>query len=34
MKSRDHLADDNATARGWSVICMKNDWKRLFPFEA
>jgi phosphoserine phosphatase len=24
---------DEATAKGWSVISMKNDWKRLFAFE-
>ncbi len=24
---------DEATAKGWSVISMKNDWKRLFTFE-
>src|SRR6516162_6765229 len=23
---------DDAKKRGWSVISMKNDWKRLFPF--
>jgi phosphoglycolate phosphatase-like HAD superfamily hydrolase len=24
---------DEATRRGWSVISMKADWKRIFPFE-
>jgi len=24
---------DEATKHGWVVISMKNDWKRLFPFE-
>jgi hypothetical protein len=24
---------DEAKARGWTVISMKNDWKRVFPFE-
>jgi phosphoglycolate phosphatase-like HAD superfamily hydrolase len=24
---------DEATAKGWPVISMKNDWKRLFAFE-
>jgi hypothetical protein len=22
-----------ANRRGWSVISMKNDWNRVFPFE-
>ena len=22
-----------ATAKGWSVISMKRDWKRIFAFE-
>src|ERR1700678_3706619 len=25
---------DEATTQGWNVISMKNDWKRLFSFEA
>ena len=25
---------DEAQARGWTVVSMKNDWKRIFPFEA
>ena len=25
--------DDEAEKRGWVVISMKNDWKRLFPFD-
>ena len=25
---------DEATARGWTVVDMKRDWKRVFPFEA
>jgi phosphoglycolate phosphatase-like HAD superfamily hydrolase len=25
---------DDAKKRGWSVISMKNDWKRLFPFDS
>jgi hypothetical protein len=24
---------DEATARGWTVVDMKNDWQRVFPFE-
>ncbi len=24
---------DEATAKGWPVISMKNDWKKIFPFE-
>jgi len=23
---------DEAKARGWTVISMKNDWNRVFPF--
>jgi phosphoglycolate phosphatase-like HAD superfamily hydrolase len=24
---------DEANARGWTVVDMKNDWRRVFPFE-
>jgi phosphoglycolate phosphatase-like HAD superfamily hydrolase len=24
---------DEATAKGWTVVSMKDDWKRIFPFE-
>ena len=24
---------DEAKKRGWTVISMKNDWKRIFAFE-
>lgn len=24
---------DEASARGWTVVDMKRDWKRVFPFE-
>jgi len=24
---------DEAKKNGWTVISMKNDWKRIFPFE-
>jgi len=24
---------DTAKANGWLVVSMKNDWKRIFPFE-
>ena len=24
---------DEAKKQGWTVISMKNDWKRIFPFE-
>jgi hypothetical protein len=24
---------DEAKKKGWTVISMKNDWKRIFPFE-
>jgi hypothetical protein len=27
------LALDEAGARGWTVISMKKDWSRVFPFE-
>jgi phosphoserine phosphatase len=30
----DQALYDKAKAESWSVISMKNDWKRLFPFEA
>ncbi len=34
----DHLAKldqglDEAAAKGWTVVSMKNDWKQVFPFE-
>jgi hypothetical protein len=34
----DHLAKldkglDEATAKGWTVVSMKNDWKQIFAFE-
>ena len=25
--------DDEAMKKGWTVISMKNDWKRIFTFE-
>ena len=25
---------DEAQARGWTVVSMQQDWKRIFPFEA
>jgi hypothetical protein len=25
---------DAAQARGWTVVSMQDDWKRIFPFEA
>jgi hypothetical protein len=25
---------DEATAKGWTVVDMKNDWKTIFPAEA
>jgi phosphoserine phosphatase len=25
---------DEASERGWTVVSMKNDWKRIFPWEA
>ncbi len=25
---------DEAKAKGWTVISMKNDWKRIFPFAS
>jgi hypothetical protein len=25
---------DEGTARGWTIVDMKRDWKRVFPFEA
>jgi hypothetical protein len=25
---------DEATTRGWNVISMKNDWNRIFAFQA
>ncbi len=24
---------DEAAAKGWTVVSMKNDWKRIFAFE-
>jgi len=24
---------DEANARGWTVVSMKNDWKTVFPLE-
>ena len=24
---------DEAKSKGWSVISMKNDWKRIFSFD-
>jgi hypothetical protein len=24
---------DEADAKGWTVVNMKNDWRRVFPFE-
>lgn len=24
---------DEATAKGWTIVDMKNDWKRIFPFD-
>jgi hypothetical protein len=24
---------DMAKKQGWAIISMKNDWKRIFPFE-
>ena len=24
---------DEANSRGWTVVSMKTDWKRIFPFE-
>jgi len=24
---------DEANAKGWTVVDMKNDWRRVFPFE-
>ena len=28
-----NTALDEANAKGWTVVNMKNDWKRVFPFE-
>ena len=25
---------DEATAKGWTVVDMKSDWRKVFPFEA
>src|SRR5580765_992807 len=39
LRSRtDHLAKldkglDEAAAKGWTVVSMKNDWKQVFPYE-
>jgi phosphoserine phosphatase len=35
---QDHLAKldkglDDAAAKGWTVVSMKNDWKQIFPWE-
>lgn len=24
---------DEGTAKGWTIVDMKQDWKRIFPFE-
>ncbi len=24
---------DEGTAKGWTIVDMKNDWKTIFPFE-
>jgi hypothetical protein len=24
---------DEANEKGWTVVDMKNDWRRIFPFE-
>ncbi|MGB5318724.1 MAG: haloacid dehalogenase-like hydrolase, partial [Eudoraea sp.] len=24
---------DEATAKGWTIIDMKNDWKTIYPFQ-
>ena len=24
---------DEANAKSWAVVDMKNDWRRIFPFE-
>jgi len=24
---------DEANAKGWTVVSMKTDWKKIFPFE-
>jgi hypothetical protein len=24
---------DEAKAKGWTVVSMKNDWKKIFAFE-
>jgi hypothetical protein len=26
-------AFDEAKAMGWTVVDMKNDWRRIFPFQ-
>jgi len=30
---RPDKALDEANARGWTVVDMKKDWKRVFPFD-
>jgi hypothetical protein len=25
---------DSGVKQGWIIVSMKNDWKRIFPFEA
>jgi hypothetical protein len=25
---------DEANTKGWTVVDMKRDWKRIFPFES
>ena len=29
----DTLALDEANAKGWTVVDMKNDWKFVYPYE-
>ena len=30
---RSDMALDEAKAKGWTIVDMKNDWKTNFPFE-
>ena len=29
----DQVLMDDAKSRDWTVVSMKNDWKRIFPFD-
>ena len=34
MMGKLEVALTEAATRGWTVVDMKNDWNRIYPFEA